>query len=201
MEEKRMIKVLNLNFEQIKIISDKNKIEILNCFELEKPITVTEVSEKLGIPYSKISYHVKILEKVGLIEIVDTKIKSGIIEKFYSPVAEEFRIDKSISVFENQEEIDEYKKGAKDFYDSIFKAIDEDYKNWVDNMSSDKVDEGAMFCGTVFLNDEIAKQLRYDVEAFYKGLLDKYGDRIEGSKAYNIGNFLLVKKNQEQYIK
>lgn len=184
----------------MKAISDKNKIEILNCFELEIPMTVTEIADKLGLPYSKINYHIKLLEKVGIIEVVDTKIKSGIIEKYYLPTAEEFRIDKSICVFENTTDLDEYKKQVKKFYDSIFKNIGDDYKSWVQNLSPGEPNEGAMFCSAIFLNELQAKELKQDIEAYFKSILDKYGDKAEGTKAYNVGNFLIVKKNQSVYF-
>lgn len=184
----------------MKAISDKNKIEVLNCFELEAPMTVKEIAEKLNLPYSRINYHIKLLEKVGIIEVVDTKIKQGIIEKYYLPTAEEFRIDKSICVFENTKDLDEYKKQIKKFYDSIFKNIGEDYKAWVQNITPEKPNEGAMFCSAIFLNEEQAKDLKEDIERYFKSILDKYGDKKEGTKAYNVGSFLIVKKNQSVYF-
>lgn len=203
-----MNKTLNLNFEQMKVISDKNKIEILNCFELEKPMTVTEISEKINITYSRINYHIKILEKVGLLEVVDTKIKSGIIEKYYLPTAEEFKIDKSIMVFENEEELSEYKKNIKRFYDSILKDINNDYKAWIHELAENndedyyknKVAETCMYNGTIFLDDKKANELKEELHVFFESMIEKYGDKVEGTKAFGIGNFFIVKKNQEQYF-
>ena len=203
-----MQKTLSLNFQQMKVISDNNKIEILNCFELERPMTVTELSEKLNISYSKINYHIKVLEKVGLLEVVDTKIKSGIIEKFYLPTAEEFRIDKSITVFESEEKLGEYKNSIKRFYDTILKNLNDDYKAWIQGLSEntdevcykERVAETCMHSGTIFLNDEQVNELKDELHIFFNGMIDKYGDKVEGSKAFGVGNFFTVKKNQEQYF-
>lgn len=190
----------------MKVISDKNKIEILNCFELEKAMTVTELSEKINIPYSRINYHIKILEKVGLLEVVDTRIKSGIIEKYYLPTAEEFRIDKSIMVFENEEELSEYKKNIKKFYDSILKEVNSDYKAWMqelaekgdENHYKSKAEETCMYNGTIFLNDKQLSELKEELHVFFENIIEKYGDKAEETKAFGIGNFFIVKKNQEQ---
>ncbi|EYE87886.1 hypothetical protein Q428_10925 [Fervidicella metallireducens AeB] len=194
-----MQKVLNLNLEQMKIISDQNKINILNCFELDKPLSINEVAEKLGISYSKVNYQIKTLEKVGLLEVVDTKIKSGIIEKYYLPTAEEFRIDKSISIIDGADG-GEYKKRIKKFYDSIFKGVTEDYKSLLENITSDTFDNIAMINSTIFLTEEEARELKNEIQENFKVILDKYGDKRENTQAYNIASFLLKRKNQKQYF-
>lgn len=203
-----MKKVLKLNFEQVKVISDKNKMDILNCFELERPITVTEISEKINMPYSRLNYHVKILKKVGIIEVVDTKLKSGILEKYYLPVAEEFRIDKTIAVFENDEDFRGFKENVKKFNDAIIKEMNDDYSAWSKTMDDDmerseykqKAADTCMFNGVMFLNEEDVSAAKEEFHEFFNKMIDKYGDKKEGSKAYNTGNFFIVKKNQEKYF-
>ena len=45
---------------------------------------------------SKVHYHVKELERIGVVEIVNTKEKAGIVEKFYLPTADTFKVEKNI---------------------------------------------------------------------------------------------------------
>lgn len=87
--------------EQAKVFSHELRMRIMRCFLQEKPKTATQIADELGMAPSKIHYHVKELVKVGLLELVDTRENSGIIEKYYLPVAKLFRVNL------NKEEIDE----------------------------------------------------------------------------------------------
>src|SRR6185312_2466204 len=56
-----------------------------------KPMTVTQLGEFLGETPAKVHYHVRELERVGLVKLVATREKSGILEKYYRSVAKSFR--------------------------------------------------------------------------------------------------------------
>ena len=182
----------------MKVISDKNKMSILNTFELEKSLTVTEISNKLGISYSRVNYHVKLLENSGLLEVVDTKVKSGILEKFYLPTAEEFKIDKSILIFEDPEEKNQYKKGIKKLYNTILKGFFEDYKSFIE--SDNVTNQLNSINSVIFLNEKQVKEVSAEFKSFLDKVVDKYGNINEESKAYSIFNFIIHKKNQAQYF-
>lgn len=77
------------DFSQIKAISDPFRAEIMMRL-IEKPYTGQQLSEYFGMSRAKIHYHIKDLEKNGLIEIVYTEEKNGIIQKFYQSVAQGF---------------------------------------------------------------------------------------------------------------
>nr|WP_278244900.1 winged helix-turn-helix domain-containing protein [Fervidicella metallireducens] len=182
-------------------MSDENKISILNCFELERPLTVKEISEKLKKPYSKVNYHIKLLEKAGLVEVVETKVKSGIIEKYYLPTAEEFAIDKSITVIENDVNLEEYKEKVKSFYKSIFKSIEDDYKYLIDNLSPGSLVDSSLLSSVIFLDDYQARTLKEEINDFSRELINRFGEKRDGTNAYSIGTYMLLKKNQDQYKK
>ena len=55
-------------------------------------MTVTQLAEVLGIPPNKVHYHVRELERVGLVRLVETREKGGILEKYYRPVARNFKV-------------------------------------------------------------------------------------------------------------
>ena len=44
----------------------------------------------LDEPHAKINYHIKTLYKVGILELVEEKIKSGIVEKYYYPKCKKY---------------------------------------------------------------------------------------------------------------
>jgi hypothetical protein len=50
----------------------------------------------LGIAPAKIHYHVRELEKVGLLRLVETREKGGILEKYYQPIARDFAVPKEL---------------------------------------------------------------------------------------------------------
>lgn len=54
--------------------------------EPKKPgISPSEVSQKLSVPLSNVSYHVRILDTCGAITLEDTKPVRGSLQHFYSP--------------------------------------------------------------------------------------------------------------------
>ena len=65
----------------LKVLADPLRIEILRAFR--NPKTVKEVSSKVGMPATKLYYHVNLLEKHKLIQVVGINIETGIVEKQY----------------------------------------------------------------------------------------------------------------------
>lgn len=86
------------DLETLKVIADPLRSQILEAFILQ-PLTVKQVAERLGLAASKLYYHVNLLEKHGLIKVVDTRIVSGIIEKQYRATASRLEVDHSLLAF------------------------------------------------------------------------------------------------------
>ncbi|OUB73229.1 ArsR family transcriptional regulator [Bacillus thuringiensis serovar zhaodongensis] len=76
-------------YSQLKALSDPLRAEMMIRL-CERPYTGQLLSERFGISRAKIHYHLKELEKNGLIEIVYTEEKNGIVQKFYQSVAKGF---------------------------------------------------------------------------------------------------------------
>lgn len=94
-----MKKILILNtLEQIKAISHPYRMDILKSFsrDIKQPCSVKMIADEMGESPSKLHYHIKELEKNGLLEVVDTREINGIIEKFYLPTAERITIEKDL---------------------------------------------------------------------------------------------------------
>src|SRR5512136_1103709 len=70
------------SFEQIKCLSDTRRRAILQKL-MASPATLTQLGESLGEHPAWIRHHVKQLELAGLVELVETRITSGVVEKFY----------------------------------------------------------------------------------------------------------------------
>ena len=92
-------------YSQLKALSDPLRSEMMIRL-CERPYTGQLLSEKFGISRAKIHYHLKELEKNGLIEIVYTEEKNGIVQKFYQSVAKGFTpLCRSITSFRNSKRI------------------------------------------------------------------------------------------------
>lgn len=82
------------DLEQLKVVADPLRLRIMEL--MSAPCTVKQVAAELDIPPTKLYYHINLLEKHGLIVVVDTRIVSGIIEKQYQMAAKSVRVDNNL---------------------------------------------------------------------------------------------------------
>jgi DNA-binding transcriptional ArsR family regulator len=81
--------------EQLKIISDPLRMQILECVSLEA-LSVKQIAARLSQPATKLYYHVSALEEGGFMVVVDTRIKSGILEKYYRIAAQNIQVKRGL---------------------------------------------------------------------------------------------------------
>jgi aminopeptidase len=91
------------DLEKVKAICDPLRIKLLKLL-IHQDLTAKQLACHVQQSSSKIHYHVKELEKQGLIELVHTAEKGGILEKYYRAVANNYFIDQSLGdYFEKNE--------------------------------------------------------------------------------------------------
>lgn len=120
--------------EQIKAIAHPYRLEIIDSFE-EASATAKQIADKMGEPHAKVNYHIKTLLKVGILELIEEKVKLGIVEKYYRPSAKNLVIDRSIlntsekNVLESltQASISIFESISKDFYRSVEYTNEKEY--------------------------------------------------------------------------
>ncbi|WP_102401875.1 ArsR/SmtB family transcription factor [Haloimpatiens massiliensis] len=118
--------------QEVKTFSNPFRFKIINLFTQGKtPLTVKQMADKLGQVPSKVHYHVKALEKIGVLEIVETKDNSGITEKYYLPTAENFYVDQVVKTSKNNV----YDDGQDDFIGVITKEIIKNLDDFRDNVN------------------------------------------------------------------
>jgi hypothetical protein len=179
-------KVLS-TLEEIKTISDPFRLKILLLFDEEDaPMTVKQVAIKLEEVASKVHYHVKELERIGVLEIVETKEKAGIMEKFYSPTAECFKIERSIGTAVNEE--DHNMVGV-----NLFQAMQEDFIR--NNKLKKQGENGTLNYGRYYLTEEEAKELATIIREYQKNKTQR-----EGTKPYMFGYALFRKYDREEVV-
>lgn len=83
------------NLDQVKAIADPLRIQILwETFDEAK--TGKMIGDILNMPASKIHYHLRELEKNGLVTVERTEEKNGIVQKFYRPIARRIYVKSSL---------------------------------------------------------------------------------------------------------
>lgn len=80
------------DLEQIKLLSDPLKLQLLQAFA-EQPRTTKQVARALGESVTKLYRHVDALHAAGLLEIAAEKQKRGTVERTFRAVARRFEAD------------------------------------------------------------------------------------------------------------
>ena len=83
------------------------------------PRTVQQIAEALNVPFTRLYYHIKMMEKHGLIRMVDVKQMPGAIEeKYYQVAARMFVIDRSLLTFDPEGKNDSLELILKNIFDA-----------------------------------------------------------------------------------
>ncbi len=161
------------DLECIKAVAHPKRIEILNTFN-ENPLSAKQLSEMLDEPHAKINYHIKTLYKVGVLELVEEKIKSGIVEKYYYPKAKNIIIDKNaINLCLHNESDDILIGNFEELINGFYNTIEND--NQKDN---------------IIMNDEILLS-KEEVRQLNTTIQDKIKEMIsQRTEIDNIGEYM-----------
>lgn len=79
------------SLDQMRAIADDLRIRIFDRLT-RQAMTVTQLGEALGVAPAKAHYHVRELERVELVKLVETREKGGILEKYYRAVARDIAV-------------------------------------------------------------------------------------------------------------
>ena len=162
------------SYDQAKVLANKLRMRITHLFEDAKPRTATHIADELGMQTAKVHYHVRELMRVGLLNLVETREKGGVLEKYYLPIAREIRIrleeDESTSL---KGEVLVAKTILDDFCESHLKSL------------AHSKDMGSETYGALTLTPEEEKQFTKEMrDVFLKW--EKKGDNRSGVKTYNV---------------
>lgn len=179
---KDIVKLTTL--EQIKTYSDPYRLKIITLIRNNKePLTVKEIADKLEEVPAKVHYHIKKLEKAGIIELVRTKEIKGIIAKYYYLTANSYEL-----VGEN---INEHSK--KIYKSQVLTVINEFYeksKNMVMDSVSERINKGndinftSLVDRKIYLTTEEFQELNGQI----KEILYKYEKKREGTDSWHVFN-------------
>ena len=172
----------------IKAIAHPRRVDILKTFNKE-PLSAKQLSEILDEPHAKINYHIKTLYNVGILQLVEEKIKSGIVEKYYYPTANNIVISRKIIDYSLGQELDEDYVSISDFEDTIESFYDAAESG---TLTGDSILE----CDNVLLTEDEVSELRSTLKAKVDEMLSKRDNsNRENEKKHDIVMFAIPSKN------
>jgi molybdate-binding protein len=83
------------SFDQLKLLADPRRLSILRQL-MSGPASLTMLGKALGEHPAWVRHHLKQLEAAGLVELVETRVQSGVVEKFYRARASGFLVQELI---------------------------------------------------------------------------------------------------------
>lgn len=97
--EKKRFHVSDL--ETLRAIADPLRVQIMELLE-SQPLTVKQIAEKLGLAPSKLYYHFGALEKLGFIEVAETRMVANMLEKTFRSAAHVLDVDPALFQFSKE---------------------------------------------------------------------------------------------------
>ncbi|MFD0615965.1 ArsR/SmtB family transcription factor [Paenibacillus sp. GCM10027629] len=178
------------SYVQAKVFSNKLRIKIFSLFDDEVAKTSKQIADQMGLPASKVHYHVRELAKVGLLVLTETKEKGGVIEKYYLPVAKQIHIrlidDETRDEGEKSGEYLISKSYFRDYQEEFLEAIERK-----DERKKSKKSEGEhgtfMSASTLRLTEEKHKQMIAELRQFmekWSSLEDPEGPETMNSRLF-----------------
>ena len=79
--------------EQRRALASPLRLELIGLFVDPEPLSVARIAERMGRPATAIHYHVRLLEKAGLLRSAGEQRSGRRNERLYRPVAEVFAMD------------------------------------------------------------------------------------------------------------
>ena len=175
-------------FDQLKVLSNNLRMKILDLFEDRLPRTNKQMADLLHVPPSKLHYHVRELERVGLLVLVETRENRGVVEKYYLPVAAQIKIawDKG----EDSKEMRSLKrlvrkKVSEEYLEAYWQAHERKFRLEQEGRADEmpEIVDGAM---VVYVTDEEREQMMRELLEVHKRWHAKKGKPSEGTASVRV---------------
>lgn len=161
--------------EEIKIFSDPYRLQILNIFnKLDRPATVKEVSDEMGEVPAKVHYHVKKLEKIGLVYLVSTKEINGIVAKYYLPFSGTIEIKRQDA--QNEPSANELMRSET--YKLLSELYEQNKERFFKQVKNSNKTFAKMTNNTLYMTDEEARNFFQEVT----NMCEQYKDKKKGDQ-------------------
>lgn len=156
--------------EQLRAVSDPLRVAIFRLLR-EREQTVKELCDILGESSTRLYYHVGELERVGLVRLVRTETKSGIVHKYYRSVSRFLNVPTSLL---HEESGSPEAEAAVDWFCSMLENGAMDVRQALGAAGPD-FDRGLMFMTRNFIRTtpERAREFVRKLDELQQELLDE----------------------------
>lgn len=162
---------------ELDIYMNPQRQRILKCMDLNGiAMTPKQISVALGISASAITFHLKKLEELGLVELDHTEIIRGICAKFYKRVPATICLNGGV-----QDDLCTEKEALMDY---LMNDIWRDFQQYLHSteMPSNTELAGDMISGVCYLDEEAVRTLKHFMWEFQK----KYSKPRENAAAWEV---------------
>jgi DNA-binding transcriptional ArsR family regulator len=170
--------------EQASALMNPLRAEILS--HLKEPASATEVAKLLRETPQRINYHLKALEKVGLVQRMGTRQVRNLVEVLYQSVARTFLLSEALSYGKNT--LKKMKdQGSLLHLIHTSERIKKDALALMEQVDQDETVPSASMHMQVYLQDEAERQqFVQDYVELVKQLISKYQTKASGSHPYQV---------------
>jgi DNA-binding transcriptional ArsR family regulator len=77
--------------EQLRAVNNLVRHRIIRLLR-DGPATITQIAQKLDLLKGSSSYHVRLLERAGIVHVVSTRKVRGVTERYYAPTTRAIRL-------------------------------------------------------------------------------------------------------------
>ncbi len=154
------------DLETLRAVSDPLRVQIIELL-IGQTLTVKQVAEKLGLAPSKLYYHFATLEKLGLIEVAETRMVANMVEKTYRSNTDAMDVDPALFNFSKGE-------GNESFNMAIHSVIDATREDIIRSLQARQfqLEQGAKeFPRHFIINRLISRMSEERVSVFQKRLV------------------------------
>ena len=90
------------DLETLRTVSDPLRTQIYEIL-IQGPANVRQLGDRLGLAPSRLYYHVNLLEKFGLLRVVETRMVGNVLEKYYRAISYSLHVDPNLLNFSTDE--------------------------------------------------------------------------------------------------
>jgi len=83
---------------QLKAFSHPTRARVLEMV-IKKAMTSKQLGDALGMSAARVHYHLKFLERAGLIQLVKRRERAGVVEKYYRATSRKYLVSQAIGMF------------------------------------------------------------------------------------------------------
>lgn len=173
------------DLDQIKCISQPYRLQIIEAFSNE-PGTAKMVSERMGEPHAKINYHIKEMQKHGILELVEEVVRMGVVEKFYQPVAKRFVVQSTSLKLTEKEAMD----SLNQYRITIFDACSKAFYHALEHITPESFFKSSL-ASECYLTRQEAEAFQTQLRALVETYLEIGDVKRDGTEAFTIANFMI----------